>query len=135
MRKIEKTARPGWFVSLLQTKNRKPEISAPQAVCDVVMAAPPGRRAFFRSGAGRQVWPGSLDTGVGARSWIRRWGVGWIGASHAQGLRKMVVQLRFRIDTIANKIDAWHIRQRSKFDVKVNNISTHWREEWQLLRR
>jgi hypothetical protein len=30
-----------WFESLLQTKSKKPEISAPQAVCDVVIAAPP----------------------------------------------------------------------------------------------
>ena len=41
MRKIGKTARPGWFVSLPQTKSIKPDISAPQAVCDVVIAAPP----------------------------------------------------------------------------------------------
>jgi hypothetical protein len=31
-----------WFESLPQTKTQKPEISAPQAVCDVVTAAPPG---------------------------------------------------------------------------------------------
>jgi len=41
MRKVGKTARPGWFVSLPQTKSKKPVISAPQAVCDVVYAAPP----------------------------------------------------------------------------------------------
>jgi hypothetical protein len=29
------------FVSLPQTKTQKPEIAAPQAVCDVVKAAPP----------------------------------------------------------------------------------------------
>jgi hypothetical protein len=29
------------FVSLPQTKSKKPEISAPQAVCDVAHAAPP----------------------------------------------------------------------------------------------
>jgi len=34
---------------------------------------PNDRRAFFRSGAGGQVWLGSLDTGVEARPWIRRW--------------------------------------------------------------
>ena len=31
-----------WLVSLSQSKNKKPEISAPQAVCDVVSAAPLG---------------------------------------------------------------------------------------------
>ena len=30
-----------WLESLPQTKSKKPEISAPQAVCDVVIAAPP----------------------------------------------------------------------------------------------
>ena len=30
-----------WLASLPQTKTPKPEISAPQAVCDVVIAAPP----------------------------------------------------------------------------------------------
>jgi hypothetical protein len=29
-----------WLVSLSQTKRKKPEIAAPQAVCDVVIAAP-----------------------------------------------------------------------------------------------
>ena len=29
------------LVSLPQTKSKKPEISAPQAVCDVISAAPP----------------------------------------------------------------------------------------------
>ncbi len=41
MRKIGKTARPGWLVSLPQTQSKKPEISAAQAVCDVVSTAPP----------------------------------------------------------------------------------------------
>jgi hypothetical protein len=43
MRKIGKTARPRWFVSLPQAKSKKPEISASQAVCDVVSTAPPSR--------------------------------------------------------------------------------------------
>ena len=34
-----------WLESLPQTKSKKPEISAPQAVCDVVIAAPPKLKA------------------------------------------------------------------------------------------
>jgi hypothetical protein len=30
-----------WLVSFSQTQSKKPEISAPQAVCDVVKAASP----------------------------------------------------------------------------------------------
>jgi len=41
MRKIENTARQEQLVSLPQTKSKKPEIAAPQAVCDVVCVGPP----------------------------------------------------------------------------------------------
>jgi putative addiction module killer protein len=63
MRKIGKTARPGWFVSLLQTKNRKPEIAAPQAVCDVVAVAPPNIQAKLSTFGCFFFWQRILSTG------------------------------------------------------------------------
>ena len=63
MRKIGKTARPGWFVSLLQTKKRKPEISAPQAVGDVVIAVPPNIQAKLSTFGCFLFWQRILSTG------------------------------------------------------------------------
>jgi len=39
------------LVSLPQTKSKKPEISAPQAVCDEVSAGPPSQHIFQGSPA------------------------------------------------------------------------------------
>ena len=63
MRKIGKTARPGWFVSLPHTKGKKPEISAPQAVGDVVIAVPPNIQAKLSTFGCFLFWQRILSTG------------------------------------------------------------------------
>jgi hypothetical protein len=81
MRKIGKTARPGWFVSLSQTKGKKPEISSPQAVCEVVSAAPPSSQCklstfgcflFFPHSALLEIHPPRVDVVVGPWQWLQR---------------------------------------------------------------
>ena len=81
MRKIGKTARPGWLASLPQTKSKKPEIAAPQVVCDVVWVAPPSSQGklstfgcflFFPHSALLDIHPPRVDVVVGPWQWLQR---------------------------------------------------------------
>jgi hypothetical protein len=76
----------GWrfkrrFGSLSQTKGKKPEISSPQAVCEVVSAAPPSSQCklstfgcflFFPHSALLDIHPPRVDVVVGPWQWLQR---------------------------------------------------------------